>query len=95
MHLAVLRNLVAFGQVGVEVVFAVEHRHRRDSAVERERGANHMLDGFFVGHGQHAGHPQADGAHIRVGQVAEARRARAEHLALRQELRVNLHADAR
>ena len=54
-RLAVLADLVALGQVGVEVVLAVEDRPQVDRAVEGQRRTNHMLHGFLIEDGKRSG----------------------------------------
>ena len=51
----VLRDLVAFGEVGVEIVLAGEARTLVDRAVQRERGAHGHFDGALVENGKRAG----------------------------------------
>jgi hypothetical protein len=64
-----------------------------DRAAEGERGPGGQFHGARVEHGQRAGEAEAHGTDVGVGRIAEAGAAAAEHLALRQQLRVNLEAD--
>ena len=91
----VLADLVRLGQVGIEVVLAVEDVARLHRAVERQRDARGVLDGAPVHHRQRAGVRQADRAGVEVGLVALGHGAAAEHLGLRVELDVDLEADDR
>ena len=94
-RLVVLGDLVALGQVGIEVVLAVEDRARRELGAEREADHQPEVHGAGVGHGQAAGQPQADRAGARVGRLAEGQLAAAEHLRGGRELHVDLEADDR
>ena len=76
----VLRDLVALGQVRVEVVLAREDRGLADGAVRGQGGAQGQAHGLAAQHGQRAGQPQADRADVGVGVVAEAVAAGAEDL---------------
>ena len=80
-------------QVGIEVVLAVEDRARRDLAAERHAHHDPEVHGLGVGHRQRAGQAEADRAGARVGLLAEAQLAAAEHLRARLELDVDLQAD--
>ena len=91
----VLRDLVALGQVGIEVVLAREHRRRMHRAAERERGARRQFHRAPVEHRQRPRQPEADRAQRGVGLGAEARGAAAEDLGRGQQLRVDLEADDR
>src|SRR5213082_1098029 len=91
----VLGNLVALGEVGVEIVFASEAGMVVDRAVQGERGAHGHLDGALVEHGQSAGEAEADGTDIGVGRIAEASGAAAEDFCAREELDVDFQADDR
>ena len=89
-----LRDLVALHQVGVGVVLAVELGELADVAVEGEAGADDVLDGLLVDDGEGAGHGEADRADAGVGVILlVVSGARAEHLALGEQLGVHLKAD--
>ena len=75
----VLGELVVFGGVGIEIVLAVEFGEAGDFAIEQVTGEDGFAQGFFVGHGQHAGEAQADGAHLGVGLGAIGVGAAAPH----------------
>ena len=89
----VLADLVALGQVRVEVVLPREDARLLDRAAERERGAHGQLDRLAVEDRQGARQAQADGADVGVGPAAEGGRAAAEDLGPREELGVDLEAD--
>ena len=89
-----LADLVTLGQVGIGVVLARKDGGVGDLAVERQPGLNGGFDRGAVDHGQHARHPQTDGAHARVGRRARiVGAAAAEHLGARQQLGMDFHAD--
>ncbi len=88
-----LGDLIALGQVGVEVVFAGEDGAFADLAVESERGEGGELNGAAVEDGQRTGEAEADGADVGVGRRAEFVGAAAEGLGLGEELDVDLEAD--
>ena len=94
-RLLVLADLVVLRHVRVVVVLpreAVPHVHR---AAEGQRRLDAELDGAPVDDGQRARHALADGTGLGIGGGAEARRAAAEHLGRRRELRVHLEPDDR
>ena len=89
----VLRDLIALGQVRVVIVLAREDRLLRDLAVERQPRADRCLDRGAVAHRQRARQPQTDRTGVRIGRRAlVVGAAAAEHLRLRQQLRVDFHA---
>ena len=91
--LLVHADLVALQEVGVEVVLAREARVGRDLAAGGEPGPDGELDDAPVEHRQDAGHAEADLADVGVGRRAEGRRAAAEDLGAREQLRVHLEPD--
>ena len=75
------------------IVLAREDRRLCDLAVERQPRADRRLDRGPVAHRQRARQPQTDRAGVRIGRRALiVRAAAAEHLRLRQQLRVDFHA---
>jgi len=88
----VLRDLVALREIGIEVVFPREDRSRIDVEIEREGCARRHFDHPSIQDRKRARQPQADGARIGVGLVAEPSRASAEYLGFGLELRVDLEA---
>ena len=55
-RLVVLRNLVALGQVGIEIILAREDGSFVDAAMQRHRRQGGKLHDFLVEHRQGAGH---------------------------------------
>ena len=94
-RLVVLRDLVALGQVRIEVVLAGEARVRADAAVQRQRAFDGQFHGLAAQHRQRAGQAQADRADIGVGRRAEAGGAAAEDLGGGGQLDVDFEADHR
>jgi hypothetical protein len=60
-----LADLVALGQVGVEVVLAREHRARRDAGAHGQAELDGADHGFAVEHRQHAGQGDVHGIGLR------------------------------
>src|SRR5207302_11515380 len=90
----VLADLVALGEVGVEVVLAVELGELLDLAVERHGRGQEQLDRPAVDDRQAARQPEADGAGVGVRGLAEVvGAAAAEHLGPRRQLDMDLHPD--
>ncbi len=90
----VLADLVALGQVRVEVVLAVPARHLGRGRLDGHAGGQHVSHGLTVDHRQRAGQPQADWAGVGVGGgVADVIGAAAEHLRRGPQLHVDLDAD--
>ncbi len=89
----VLGDLVALGQVGIEVVLAVEDRTRRQLAAQGHADHEPEVHGLGVRRGQRAGVPQADRAGERVGVLAERQLAATEHLGPGAQLHVDLQPD--
>ena len=91
----VLRDLVALGQVRIEVVLAREHAALArpcSRAPAPARTASSTAPARWA-RGSAPGSAEAHGADLRVGRRAERRRAAAEQLRLREQLRVDLEAD--
>ena len=91
----VLRDLIALGQVRVEVILAGEAGMLVDRAVQRERSAHGHLHGAFVEHWQSTGEAETDGTDVGVWRIAEARRAAAKDLRPGEELDVDFQTDDR
>ena len=88
-----LRDLISFGQIGIEIVLAREDGDRVNRAVERERGANRQLDGVVVQDRQGPGQSEADGTGVPVRWRPEIGGAAAENLRLGLEVNVHLETD--
>jgi len=65
----ILRDLVALGQVGVKVVFAVEERQRAQFGVHGMRQQGRLFHHGLVENRQHTGQTGADRADVGVGWV--------------------------
>ena len=89
----VLRDLVALGQIGIEIIFAGEARMFVNGAVQGERGAHGHFHGALVQNRQRAGQAEADGTDIGIGRIAEMRGAAAEDFGVGQKLDVDFQAD--
>ena len=61
-----LGDLVALGQVGIEVIFAGEDGAFADLAVKGERGQRGEFDGAAIEDGQRTGQAEADRADVGV-----------------------------
>ncbi len=91
-----LGDLVALGEVGIEIVLAVERGAVADGAVEGEADADTEADGLLVHDRQGAGLAAAGGADGAVGRRGLRNgRATAKHLRGRLEAHVDLQADDR
>ena len=92
----VLADLVALGQVRVEVVLAIPARRGGRRRLDRRAGREDVLDGSPVDRRQRAGQAQADRADVGVGRRAVVRgRTAAEHLGRGPQLAVDLDPDDR
>jgi len=91
-RLVVLRNLVALGQVGIEIILAREDRRFVDAASSAPSQPAWQLDRLPVQHRQRSGHAQANRANIRVGRTPK-RVNRSRKSSRRQQL--NVHFEAR
>src|SRR5450759_3920906 len=94
-RLVVLGDLVALGQVRVEVVLAREPRKGAYLAVQRERALDGQFHGLAAEHGERAGKAEANRAHVGVGRRAETGGAAAEDLGGRGQLHVDFEPDDR
>src|SRR5918999_5389154 len=75
-----LGDLVALGQIGIEVVLPGEDAGLVHSAPERHGGPGGQPNGFGVGHRQRAWEPEAYWTHVGVGRIAEGGSIATEHL---------------
>src|SRR5271170_3484022 len=89
----VLGYLIALGQVGIEIILAVEGRTEIDPGLEPEAGAHRLSHAFAVDDRQHARHRRIDQRDMRVGLAAERRRSAGEQLRARRHLSVDLETD--
>src|SRR5207249_4667041 len=65
-RLLVLRDLVTRGQIGVEIVFAIEYGTAIDAGIQAEPRPYGLLDAETIDHRQHPGEARIDEAHLRV-----------------------------
>ncbi len=93
--LVVLRNLVALGQVGIEIVFAGKNRALIHCAMQGQRRQGREFDGFCIQHRQSPREPQAYRADVRVGRGAKPIGATAKCFGRGEKLHVNFEADHR
>jgi len=91
----VLADLVAFGQVRIEVALAGELVEGGDLAVQRQPDHQAELDSLLVNDRQHARHRQADRADhgVGLGRGAVHYGTTAEHLRFGEQLGVDFQAD--
>jgi hypothetical protein len=94
-RLVVLRDLVILRHVRIEITFPVELGEAGNLAIQQETGEHRQAQRLVVGHGQHAGQAEADGADVGVGRRAECIGATAPHLRFRFELDVRFQPDDR
>src|SRR5271155_541384 len=89
----VLGNLIALGQVGIEIVLAVEGRTEIDPGLEPEAGAHRLSHAFAVDDREHARHRRVDQRDMSVGLAAEFGRSAGEKLRARCHLGMDLETD--
>ena len=90
-----LGGLVALGQVGVEVVFALKYRGHADLGVDGEAKHHRVLHCRAVEYRQGAGHCQVDGVGLAVGLGAKGGARCREYFAVGGQLDMHLKADHR
>ena len=90
-----LRDLIALGEIGVEVVLPIPLRERRDLAAEGQRRPDGELEGRPIHHRERPGEAEAGGADLRVWRGTERGGAAAEELRPRLQLDVDFKADDR
>src|SRR3974390_841306 len=88
-----LRNLVALGQIGIEVVFSCEDAGRVHTAIQRHGCQSAELDCPAVQNRQRSRKPQTYRAYVGVRRVPKPRGAAAEDLAPREQLYVHFEPD--
>src|SRR5207302_4174200 len=89
----VLADLVALGEVGIEIILAREDGAAVDLSLDGQAETDRVLHGLGVRHRQRARQRDVDRAGLGVRRGAERARGAREHLAVRGELRVRLDAD--
>src|SRR5207253_1039229 len=90
-----LGDLVALGEIRIEVVLAGEPVSGPDSAIQGQPGPNGELDGVAVQNRQAAGETQTGGTGLAVRRHPEPGATATEQLGLREQLGMNLQADDR
>ena len=88
----VLRDLIALGQVGVEIVLPVEHRAMVDLGFEAKAGSHRLGHAFLVDDGEHSRHSGIDNADMRVWLAAERRRSSRKKLRIGKHLGMHFQA---
>ena len=88
-----LAGLIALGQVGVEVVLALEQRGVGNVRVDGEPELDRHRHRAFVEHRQHPGQPQVDGAGLGVGLGTEGGGGAGKDLGLGRQLHVHFQPD--
>ena len=88
-----LADLVALGQVGVEIIFARKDAALGDVRAQRQTQLNRTLDRAFVHHRQGAGQSQIHRASLRVGLGTESGGRAAENFACVESWAWVLEAD--
>ena len=94
-RLVVLRDLIALGQVEVEVVLPVKNRAQRDCATECQAELHRPVNRRAVRDRQRPGMREAYGTGLRVLGCTEAVLTAAEQLRPRLQLHVDLQPDHR
>ena len=94
-RILVLADLVALGQVRIEVVLAREDAARGDAGADREAEPDRHPHRLAVEDREHPGKPEIDGARLGVGLRPVARRGAGEELAPGEEASVHLQPDDR
>ena len=89
----VLRDLIALGEVRVEVVFPGKTRAFLNRTIQGERGAHGHFHGALVQHGESSRQTKAHRADVGIRRVAKAGGAAAEDFRLGQELDVDFQTD--
>ena len=62
-----LADLIAFGQIGIKVVFTGKNRNGCDFSVDRQTKSNCFFNRSFVEHGQNTRQGQINGAGLGIG----------------------------
>src|SRR5439155_6570201 len=91
----VLGDLVALGEIRIEVVLSGEDAPFRDRGADRETGHDRETDRPLVQHGKHPRKSEAHRTDLGIGSCSERSAAPAEYLRPRLELRVDFEAHDR
>ena len=69
-----LADLIALGEIRIEIVLAVKDGALVDLRLQPKAGADRLANAFLVDDGKHAGHGRVDEADMGIGLGAETRR---------------------
>ena len=96
-RLLVLRDLIALGQIGIEIILTREDAGVLHLAFQRQSDTDGKFDGSLIHDRQRARHARTDGTNRTVGRRGSAvhNLAAAEHLRLRLEFSVDFESDNR
>ena len=89
----ILRDLIAGGEVGVEIVLAVKDAGQIDLGIKPEPSLNRLLDAMAVNDRQHAGKRRVDRRNLGIRLGAEIRGRPGKQFRLRDDLGVHLKPD--
>jgi hypothetical protein len=92
-RLVELRDLIALGQIGIEVILTGEYRARVHGAAGRQRDPHRQFHRFLIEHRQCPRITETDGAHLCIGRRAESGGTGAEDLRAREETGVDFQSD--
>lgn len=92
-RLIVLRDLIIFRRVGIEILFTVPFADGRDVAAEKQTRFDDRIEGRFIHHRQRAGERKHDRIGQRIGLVTKARADARENFGMSFNLNVNLQTD--
>ena len=73
-RLFVLADLIALGQIGIEIILAVKNAEQIDLGVQAKAGLDRLFNTIFVDHGQHPGHGGINQRDMFIGACPERRR---------------------
>jgi hypothetical protein len=90
-----LRDLVPFGQIRVEIIFAREPVHWLNAAMGRQASLDRVLNRLFIQYGKNSRHAQTNGTCIFVGRFAELGRTGTEYFGFGLQLGMNFQPDDR
>ena len=88
-----LTDLIAFRQIGVEIVFSIEHRIGVDLGANCQPEFHRHAHGFFVQYRQHAWEAEIDRAGLAVGLSAKCAGRSGKNLAAGSQLNVDFQTD--
>ena len=61
-----LTHLISLGEVGVEVVFPIEHGSLSNSRADSQAKCNSVSHGFLIQNRQHTGHAKINGIGLHI-----------------------------